>query len=62
MCAGAIAWAQVGTLVYAASDPKRGFTTLERPVLHPKTQVRTGVLAEESEKMMKDFFASKRNG
>lgn len=62
MCAGAIAWAQVGTLVYAASDPKRGFTTLERPVLHPKTLVRTGVLAEESEKMMKDFFASKRNG
>lgn len=62
MCAGAIAWAQVGTLVYAASDPKRGYTTLERPVLHPKTLVRTGVLAEESEKMMKDFFASKRNG
>ena len=62
MCAGAIAWAQVGTLVYAASDPKRGYTALERPVLHPKTQVRTGVLAEESEKMMKDFFASKRNG
>lgn len=62
MCAGAIAWAQVGTLVYAASDPKRGFTTLERPVLHPKTLVRMGVLAEESEKMMKDFFASKRNG
>lgn len=62
MCAGAIAWAQVGTLVYAASDPKRGYTTLERPVLHPKTLVRMGVLAEESEKMMKDFFASKRNG
>lgn len=62
MCAGAIAWAQVGTLVYAASDPKRGYTTLERPVLHPKTLVRTGVLAAESEKMMKDFFASKRNG
>ena len=58
---GAIAWAQVGTVVYAAPDPKRGYTTLGVPVLHPKTKVRSGVLAEESEKMMKDFFASKRN-
>ena len=61
MCAGAIAWAQVGTVVYAAPDPKRGYTTLGVPVLHPKTKVRSGVLAEESEKMMKHFFASKRN-
>lgn len=60
MCAGAIAWAQVGTVVYAAADPKRGFTTLGVPVLHPKTQVRSGVCAAESEKMMKDFFAQKR--
>ena len=60
MCAGAIAWAQVGTLVYAASDPKKGYTTLGAPLLHPKTEVRSGVLAERSEKMMKDFFAKKR--
>lgn len=60
MCAGAIAWAQVGTLVYAAGDPKRGYTTLGKPVLHPKTVVRSGVLAEQSEKMMKEFFAKKR--
>ena len=60
MCAGAIAWAQLGTLVYAAPDPKRGYTTLGSPVLHPKTVVRSGVLAERSEKMMKDFFAKKR--
>lgn len=60
MCAGAIAWAQLGALVYAAPDPKKGFTTLNRPVLHPKTAVRSGVLADRSEKMMKDFFAKKR--
>ncbi|MBQ4433945.1 MAG: nucleoside deaminase, partial [Bacteroidales bacterium] len=60
MCAGAIAWAQLGTLVYAAPDPKRGYTTLGTPVLHPKTAVRSGVLADRSEKMMKDFFAKKR--
>ncbi|MDR1346034.1 MAG: nucleoside deaminase, partial [Bacteroidales bacterium] len=39
MCAGAIAWAQLGTLVYAASDPKRGYTLLDKPLLHPKTEV-----------------------
>ena len=60
MCAGAIAWAQLGTLVYGASDPKRGFTTLNSPVLHPKTIVRSGVLGEECETIMKSFFEKKR--
>lgn len=60
MCAGAIAWAQLGTLVYGASDPKRGFTTLNSPILHPKTIVRSGVLGEECETIMKFFFEKKR--
>lgn len=60
MCAGAIAWAQLGTLVYGASDPKRGFTTLNSPVLHPKTVIRRGVLGEECETIMKSFFEKKR--
>ena len=60
MCAGAIAWAQLGTLVYGASDPKRGFTTLNSPVLHPKTVIRSGVLGEECEIIMKSFFEKKR--
>ncbi len=60
MCAGAIAWAQLGTLVYGASDPKRGFTTLNTPILHPKTIVRSGVLGEECETIMKSFFEKKR--
>lgn len=60
MCAGAIAWAQLGTLVYGASDPKRGFTTLNSPILHPKTIVRNGVLGEECETIMKSFFEKKR--
>lgn len=60
MCAGAIAWAQLGTLVYGASDPKRGFTTLNSPILHPKTIVRSGVLGEECETIMKSFFEKKR--
>jgi tRNA(adenine34) deaminase len=60
MCAGAIAWAQTGRLVYGASDEKKGFSLLNQPVLHPKTQVLAGVLAEEAEEMLKSFFQKLR--
>lgn len=60
MCAGALAWAQLGRLVYGASDPKRGYTTLQVPMLHPKTQVTAGVLADECGTLMTDFFRQRR--
>ena len=60
MCAGALAWAQLGRLVYGASDPKRGYTTLQAPMLHPKTQVTAGVLADECGALITDFFRQKR--
>lgn len=60
MCAGALAWAQLGRLVYGASDPKRGYTTLQAHMLHPKTQVTAGVLADECGALMTDFFRQKR--
>lgn len=60
MCAGAIAWAQLGRLVYAANDPKKGFTTIGKPILHPKTEIVTGILAEESSDILRQFFQSKR--
>lgn len=60
MCAGALAWAHMGRLVYGASDPKRGYTTLQAPMLHPKTQVTAGVLADECGALMTDFFRQKR--
>lgn len=60
MCAGAIGWSQLGRLVYGADDPKRGFTRLARGVLHPKTQVTSGILAEECGSMVSDFFKGKR--
>lgn len=60
MCAGALAWAQLGRLVYGASDLKRGYTTLQAPMLHPKTQVTAGVLADECGALMTDFFRQKR--
>lgn len=60
MCAGAIAWCQVGRLVYGAADPKRGYTTLGGQILHPRTEVGAGVLAEECEALMSGFFAQLR--
>ena len=60
MCAAALAWAQLGRLVYGAPDPKRGYSRLAPQALHPKTEVCSGVLAEECGQMMKDFFQRKR--
>lgn len=60
MCAGAIAWTQMGRLVYGAEDPKRGYRRYAPGVLHPKTEVAQGLLADEAAQLMQDFFRSKR--
>lgn len=60
MCAGALRWAQLSRLVYGATDEKRGYTTLTAEMLHPKTEVTAGVMAEECGELMKQFFARRR--
>lgn len=60
MCAGAIAWAQTGKLVFGASDEKRGYQKFAPQALHPKTIVLQGVLADECAALMKEFFLTKR--
>ena len=60
MCAGALAWSQIGRVVYGADDPKRGYTTVEGRVFHPKTVVERGVMREECEMLRKDFFKTLR--
>ena len=60
MCAGASYWAQVGKIVYGASEPVRGFQNLNTK-LHPKTKVVFGVLEEECSTLLKRFFVEKRN-
>lgn len=60
MCAGAIAWSQLGRLVFGAKDEKRGYQRYAPEALHPKTAVVSGVLEEECAAMMKDFFKEKR--
>lgn len=61
MCAGAIAWSQVGRVVYGAADPKRGFMRFGRELLHPKTELTSGVMAEECGALVEHFFAKLRN-
>ena len=60
MCAGALGWAQLQRIVYGAADPKRGYTKFSTKVLHPKTEVNNGVLADECGELMKVFFEKKR--
>ena len=60
MCAAASAWAQVGRIVYGASDPKRGYSLFTPSLLHPKTEVVSGVLTEECGEMVTEFFRNKR--
>ncbi len=60
MCAGAIYWSQLGRLVFGASEEKRGFLSLGKDVLHPKTNVTSGILAEESALLLKEFFSMRR--
>ena len=60
MCAGAIGWSQLGKLVYGAEDEKRGYHRYAPDVLHPKTEVVSGVCANEATALMKEFFKNKR--
>jgi len=56
MCAGALAWAQLGRLVYGASDEKRGFSRHQPNVLHPKTAIISGILETECSELLRSFF------
>jgi tRNA(adenine34) deaminase len=61
MCAGALAWSQIGEVVYGAAEPKRGFSTFSPSLMHPKTKIIAGVLAEECGGIVSDFFKNKRS-
>ena len=60
MCAAALAWAQLGRLVYGAPDPKRGYTLFTPSLLHPRTQVTPGILSPACSQLMTDFFKNQR--
>lgn len=60
MCAGALGWAQLGRLVYGASDERRGYSRFAPKALHPRTEVVSGLMADEAMQLMKDFFKKRR--
>lgn len=60
MCAAALAWAQLGRLVYGAPDPKRGYSLFAPSLLHPRTKVTSGILADECSAILSDFFRATR--
>lgn len=61
MCSGALYWSKIGRIVYGASDEKNGYhCTCSSNPFHPKTQLQSGLNAEEGAQLMKDFFKRKR--
>ena len=60
MCAGALAWAQIGEVVYGAADPKRGFSMFSPSLMHPKTRIRSGILEDECSRIVTEFFRNRR--
>lgn len=60
MCAGALGWSQVSELIYGADDEKKGYTRIKGSILHPKTNVRKGILEKECGNLMREFFRKRR--
>lgn len=60
MCGGALFWSQISNVVYGASDPERGFISLNNK-LHPKTKIKGGILEDQASSLLKRFFIEKRN-
>ena len=60
MCAAALNWSQVSRIVYGAPDPRRGYSLFSPSLLHPRTEVTPGILAEECGALVSDYFKTKR--
>ena len=65
MCAGAIALARIGKLVFAAEDPKgggvlHGTRVFSQPTCHHRPEVISGIGGEQAAKQLKEFFRSRR--
>ena len=60
MCAGALYWSQISHIIYGARDLDRGCINLKTK-LHPKTNIKGGILEEEASQLLKQFFIEKRN-
>ena len=61
MCAGGLFWTQIGRVVIGALDKERGFSRYNKDIIHPKTELKLGVMAIDCETLIKDFFRRLRN-
>jgi tRNA(adenine34) deaminase len=61
MCAAAMKWAQLSRMIFAASDPREGYSRIEESLLHKKTECNSGILEEEASKLLKEFFQKRRD-
>jgi tRNA(adenine34) deaminase len=50
----------VSRIVIGAEDEKRGYSRVQSSLLHPKTRLTTGVLADESRALLQRFFGRMR--
>lgn len=60
MCAGASYWTQISRIVFGAHDLKRGFSRINQPITHPRTEVVSGVKENECATLVREFFLKKR--
>ncbi|MCU0327430.1 MAG: nucleoside deaminase [Chitinophagales bacterium] len=60
MCAGALKWSKIKALYIGAKEPKSGYSLYEPSILHPKTEVSFGIMAQEASALMQHFFLMKR--
>ena len=59
MCIGAIYWARLSRIVFAARDSKRGYQRANID-LHPKSTVSSGIMESEAVNLLNKFFDKKR--
>jgi len=60
MCAGGLFWSHISKIVFGAYDNRRGYSIIDKPILHPKTKVVPGILENECSELIKTFFKNKR--
>ena len=60
MCAGALQWAQIERLVYGSEDEKKGYSQISGNIIHSKTKITKNIFADESKRLLEEFFRLKR--